>query len=149
MSTKTRIQLMIYTEVRDYLNDNLEEIVSQHINSPLYIRKVRDWVMESINWRAVALEIGSAVPMSSIAKEILENEDVQSIFDSDRFINHLARNEGMRNALRRALIDFYDSPDGVSTIDVSVKKQITNAANIATEQSLKLIAERIMANGDV
>ena len=125
----------------------VESVSTTMMESREYTRKVRNWVLESIDY-------------SQIASEVRDNIDYQQLIDltaplweNEAFLRHLLSNNRFRNLVNTNVQANISSTLDTSTIknmvDDKVESMTSNLSNEIAEKVLKVIQNRLTAGSDV
>lgn len=125
----------------------VESVASAMMESRDYTRKVRNWVLESIDY-------------SQIVSEVRENMDYAELvdltaplWDNEMFLRHLLSNNRFRNLVNTQvqsnIASTYDTITIKRMVDEKVESMTSNLSNEIAEKVLKVIQNRLSAGSDV
>lgn len=125
----------------------VESVASAMMESRDYTRKVRNWVLESIDY-------------SQIVSEVRENMDYAELVDltaplweNEMFLRHLLSNNRFRNLVNTQvqsnIASTYDTITIKRMVDEKVESMTSNLSNEIAEKVLKVIQNRLSAGSDV
>jgi preprotein translocase subunit SecA len=125
----------------------VDDVSSTMMEDRDYTRKVRNWVLESIDY-------------TQIASEVRDNIDYQQLIDltaplweNEAFLRHLLNNNRFRNLVNTQVAANISSTFDISTIrdmvDEKVESVTSNLSNEIAEKVLKVIQNRLVAGSDV
>jgi hypothetical protein len=125
----------------------VESVANTMMESRDYTRKVRNWVLESIDY-------------SQIASEVRDNIDYQQLIDltaplweDEAFLRHLLNNNRFRNLVSTQCTSIITGTLDNNTIkelvDAKVESLTANLSNEIAEKVLKVIQNRLTAGSDV
>jgi hypothetical protein len=125
----------------------VESVSATMMESREYTRKVRNWVLESIDY-------------SQIASEVRDNIDYQQLIDltaplweNEDFLRHLLNNNRFRNLVNTQCTSIITGTLNTTYIkemvDEKVESMTSNLSNEIAEKVLKVIQNRLTAGSDV
>jgi len=125
----------------------VESVASTMMESRDYTRKVRNWVLESIDY-------------SQIASEVRDNIDYEELIDltaplweNEAFLRHLMNNNRFRNLVNTQCSSLVSGTLNTTFIkemvDDKVESMTSNLSNEIAEKVLKVIQNRLTAGSDV
>ena len=129
-------------------HDTVVESVSSYLEeSRDFTRKVRNWVLESIDY-------------SQIVSEVRDNIDYQQLIDltaplweDEAFLRHLMNNNRFRNLVNTQCTSIITGTLNTTYIkemvDEKVESMTSNLSNEIAEKVLKVIQNRLTAGSDV
>ena len=148
------METTIVEEVERQVNGRIptHETVVESVTSTLqesrdFTRKVRNWVLESIDY-------------SQIVSEVRENMDYNELVDltaplweNEMFMRHLLSNNRFRNLVNTQvqsnIASTYDTITIKRMVDEKVESMTSNLSNEIAEKVLKVIQNRLTAGSDV
>lgn len=120
--------------------DSVTEIVRQDRD---FCRKIRDWVMESIDYDAITTDVRENLEYSEIAENIL---------DSDSMLESLSRaviqNSRFKTQMNNSMEIFIANLDIPARVDDKIAELATNMENRIIEQVLTTLGTRLMQKLD-
>ena len=125
----------------------VESVSSVMMESRDYTRKVRNWVLESIDY-------------SDIVTQVRDNLDYNELIDltaplweNEMFLRHLLSNNRFRNLVNTQvqsnIASTYDTITIKRMVDEKVESMTSNLSNEIAEKVLKVIQNRLTAGSDV
>jgi 6-pyruvoyl-tetrahydropterin synthase len=112
-----------------------------------YTRKVRNWVLESIDYSQIISEVGSNLDYQQLI------DLTAPLWENEMFLRHLMNNNRFRNLVNTQVQANISSTFDISTIrdmvDEKVERVTTNLSNEIAEKVLKVIQNRLTAGSDV
>jgi hypothetical protein len=125
----------------------VESVSSVMMESREYTRKVRNWVLESIDY-------------SQIVSEVRDNLDYQELIDltaplweDESFLRHLMNNNRFRNLVNTQCSSLVSGTLNTTYIkeivDEKVESVTSNLSNEIAEKVLRVIQNRLTAGSDV
>lgn len=125
----------------------VESVATTMMESRDYTRKVRNWVLESIDY-------------SQIASEVRDNIDYEELVDltaplweNEAFLRHLMNNNRFRNLVNTQCSSLVSGTLNTTFIkemvDDKVESMTSNLSNEIAEKVLKVIQNRLTAGSDV
>jgi hypothetical protein len=129
-------------------HDNVVESVSSYLEeSRDFTRKVRNWVLESIDYSQIISEVGSNLDYQQLI------DLTAPLWENEAFLRHLMNNNRFRNLVNTQVSANISSTFDISTIremvDEKVERVTTNLSNEIAEKVLKVIQNRLTAGSDV
>jgi hypothetical protein len=129
-------------------HDNVVESVSSYLEeSRDFTRKVRNWVLESIDYSQIVSEVGSNLDYQQLI------DLTAPLWENEAFLRHLMSNNRFRN-----LVNTQVNAAASAVLDHNVIKQMvnekvesmtSNLSNEIAEKVLRVIQNRIVAGSDV
>lgn len=142
----TSLHEVIERVVREHVGDGLKHMVSE----PDYVRSVRDWVMESLDYSYLSERIAREYSMSEIVEEIMGNFGGDDMFMSDQFQERLVRNTRFQLVVQRYVQEHMNTASSLrDMIDDSVQRYTANLANEVADRVLVIISQRLNGGSDV
>jgi hypothetical protein len=125
----------------------VESVTSTLQESREFARKVRNWVLESIDY-------------SQIVSEVRDNLDYNELIDltaplweNEMFLRHLLSNNRFRNLVNTQctsiITETLDNRTVKELVDAKVESMTSNLSNEIAEKVLKVIQNRLVAGSDV
>ncbi len=125
----------------------VDDVSSTMMEDRDYTRKVRNWVLESIDY-------------TQIASEVRDNIDYQQLIDltaplweDEAFLRHLMNNNRFRNLVNTQCTSIItgtlSTPHIKEMVDDKVESMTSNLSNEIAEKVLKVIQNRLTAGSDV
>ena len=121
----------------------VESVASTMMESRDYTRKLRNWVIESLDY-------------SQIVREVRDNIDYNEIVDltsplwnNDGFGHYLLNNNRFRNMVNTQVMSNIDMNTVREMVDSKIESMTSNLANEVAEKVLKLIQTRLSLGSDV
>ena len=116
-----------------------ENTVQNVIDNSNFLRRIRDWAIESIDFGDIAQR----------SAEYIDAEVLENVLCTDRFIRTLTDTTRFRNVVRGG-IDTYMSNINITTlVQDAVNTAMLNVVNDAAERAVTLIQSRLNARSDV
>jgi hypothetical protein len=129
---------------------HLAEELQTAISTPEYVRSVRNWLMESLDYSYMSELVSRHFSASEIVEELLDNYGSDNPFDNDEFQNRLVRNTRFQMLMQRFVQEYLQvSTDFLLAIGQAVEKQTANLANEVAERVLTIIGQRLNGGADV
>jgi len=125
----------------------VESVASAMMESRDYTRKVRNWVLESIDYSQIVREVRDNIDyeeLVSMTEPLWNNED---------FLRHLLSNTRFRNMVstqvQANIASTYDTITIKRMVDEKVESMTSNLSNEIAEKVLRVIQNRLSAGSDV
>ena len=118
-----------------------ESVAEQLEGSRDFLRRMRDWVIESIDTNDIARSIGDTIDMS----DIIESLDINSetILGNPTFLRQMTDYPRFRSIVTNAMNESYESNSIESFIEDKIATMSTNIANEVAEKVMIQIANRL------
>ena len=117
----------------------MENTVENVIDNSNFLRRIRDWAIESIDFGDIAQR----------SAEYIDAETLENVLCTDRFIRTLTDTTRFRNVVRGG-IDTYMSNINITTmVQEAVNTAMLNVVNDAAERAVTLIQSRLNSRSDV
>jgi hypothetical protein len=117
----------------------VENTVTNVIDDRDFLRRIRDWAIESIDFGDIAMR----------SAEYIDADMLENALCTDRFVRTLTDTTRFRNVVRGA-IDTYMSNINITTmVQEAVNSAMLNVVNDAAERAVTLIQSRLNARSDV
>jgi hypothetical protein len=129
-------------------HDNVVESVTSTLQeSRDFTRKVRNWVLESIDYSQIISNVHDSLDYAEIV------DLTAPLWENEAFLRHLLTNSRFRNMVNTQVQANISSTFDISTIrdmvDEKVERVTTNLSNEIAEKVLKVIQNRLTAGSDV
>lgn len=124
-----------------------ESVAEQIESSRDFLRRMRDWVIESIDTNDIAQSIGNTIDMS----EIIESLDINSetILGNPTFLRQMTDYPRFRSIVSNAVSESYESNSIESFIENKLATMSTNIANEVADKVMVQISNRLLSRTDV
>ena len=118
-----------------------ENVAEQLEGSRDFLRRMRDWVIESIDTNDIARSIGDTIDMS----DIIESLDINSetILGNPTFLRQMTDYPRFHSIVTNAMNESYESNSIESFIEDKIATMSTNIANEVAEKVMIQIANRL------
>jgi hypothetical protein len=148
------METTIIEEVERHVNGRIpnhqsvvDDVSSTIMEDRDYTRKVRNWVLESIDYSQIISEVGSNLDYQQLI------DLTAPLWENEMFLRHLMNNNRFRNLVNTQVQANISSTFDISTIrdmvDEKVERVTTNLSNEIAEKVLKVIQNRLTAGSDV
>lgn len=129
-------------------HDNVVESVSSYLEeSRDFTRKVRNWVLESIDYSQIVSEVGSNLDYQQLI------DLTTPLWENEAFLRHLMNNNRFRNLVNTQCSSLASGTLNTTFIkemvDEKVESVTNNLSNEIAEKVLKVIQNRLTAGSDV
>ena len=108
-----------------------------------FCRKIRDWVMESIDYDAITTDVRENIEYSEIAEYILDSD-----FQVETMVKAIIQNARFKTQMNNALELFILNLDIPSRVDEKIAEMATNMENRIIEQVLNTLGNRLIQKLD-
>ena len=98
-----------------------------------YTRKVRNWVLESIDYSHIVMQVRDNIDYNEIVNL------TSPLWDNDGFSHHLLSNNSFRNMVNTQVMSNIDMSTVREMADSKIESMTSNIANEVAEKVLKLI----------
>ena len=116
-----------------------ESVAEALENSSDFLRRIRDWAIESIDFGDIAQR----------SAEFIDAEMLENALCTDRFVRVLTDTTRFRNVVRGAVDTYMTNVNIMSLVQDAVNTAMLNVVNDAAERSVALIQGRLNARSDV
>ena len=137
-SLETTICAKIDEHVTNRIPD-AESVAEALENSSDFLRRIRDWAIESIDFGDIAQR----------SAEYIDAEMLENALCTDRFVRILTDTTRFRNVIRQAVDAQLMSLNMTTLIQDAVSNAMINVVNDASERAVTLIQGRLNARSDV
>lgn len=137
-SLETTICAKIDEHVTNRIPD-AESVAEALENSGDFLRRIRDWTVESIDYGDIATRMAS-----ELDADMLENA-----MCTDRFVRTLTDTTRFRNVVRGAVDTYMMNVNITTLVQEAVNTAMLNVVNDASERAVTLIQSRLNARSDV
>lgn len=129
-------------------HDNVVESVSSYLEeSRDFTRKVRNWVLESMDYGQIVSEVGSNLDYQQLI------DLTTPLWENEMFLRHLMNNNRFRNLVNTQCSSLVSGTLNTTYIkemvDEKVESMTSNLSNEIAEKVLKVIQNRLTAGSDV
>lgn len=120
--------------------DSVTEIVRQDRD---FCRKIRDWVMESIDYDAITNDVRENLQYDEVASYVLDNDGVLDIL-----ARGIVSNSRFKTQMNNSMEIFMGNIDIPARVDDKIAEMATNMENRIIEQVLTTLGTRLMQKLD-
>lgn len=129
-------------------HENVVESVSSYLEeSRDFTRKVRNWVLESMDYSQIVSEVGSNLDYQQLI------DLTAPLWENEAFLRHLMNNNRFRNLVNTQCSSLVSGTLNTTFIkemvDEKVESVTSNLSNEIAEKVLKVIQNRLTAGSDV
>lgn len=117
----------------------MENTVENVIDNSNFLRRIRDWAIESIDYGDIAQRSAGYIDA-----DMLENA-----LCTDRFVRVLTDTTRFRNVVRGAVDTYMTNVNIMALVQDAVNTAMLNVVNDAAERAVTLIQSRLNAGSDV
>lgn len=125
----------------------VESVSATMMESRDYTRKVRNWVLESIDYSQIINGVQDSIDFAELV------DLTAPLWENEAFTRHLLNNNRFRNLVNTQVAGNiearYDTVTVKRIIDEKVESMTSNLANEIADKVLKIIQNRIVAGSDV
>ena len=125
----------------------VDDVSSTMMEDRDYTRKVRNWVLESIDYSQITSDVRDSLDYSELV------DLTAPLWENEMFLRHLMNNNRFRNLVNSQVSANISSTFDISTIrdmvDEKVEQVTNNLSNEIAEKVLKVIQNRLTAGSDV
>jgi hypothetical protein len=112
-----------------------------------YTRKVRNWVLESIDYSQISREVSDCIDFAELV------DITAPLWENEVFLRHLLTNNRFRNMVNTQvqanIASTYDITTIKRMVDEKVESMTSNLSNEIAEKVLRVIQNRLSAGSDV
>jgi len=116
-----------------------ESVADALENSSDFLRRIRDWAIESIDFGDIAMR----------SAEYIDAEMLENALCTDRFVRTLTDTTRFRNVVRGAMDSYMSNINITTLVQEAVNTAMLNVVNDAAERAVTLIQSRLNARSDV
>ena len=116
-----------------------ESVAGALENSSDFLRRIRDWAIESIDFGDIAQR----------SAEFIDSEMLENALCTDRFVRTLTDTTRFRNVVRGAMDTYMSNINITTLVQEAVNTAMLNVVNDAAERAVTLIQSRLNARSDV
>ncbi len=129
-------------------HDNVVESVSSYLEeSRDFTRKVRNWVLESMDYSDIVTQVRDSIDYSELI------DLTAPLWENEAFLRHLMNNNRFRNLVNTQCASLISGTLNTTYIkemvDEKVESMTSNLSNEIAEKVLKVIQNRLTAGSDV
>ena len=125
-------------------DSRIADLVTEGIRTDRdFCRKIRDWVLESIDYDAITTDIRENLSYSDIAEDILNTE-----YQIDAMVKAIIQNSRFKTQMNNSLELFIMNLDIPSRVDDKIAEMATNMENRIIEQVLNTLGNRLIQKLD-
>ena len=117
----------------------MENTVENVIDDSNFLRRIRDWAIESIDFGDIAMR----------SAEYIDAEVLENVLCTDRFIRTLTDTTRFRNVIRQGIDTYMMNINITTLVQEAVNTAMLNVVNDASERAVTLIQTRLNARLDV
>ena len=117
----------------------MENTVENVIDNSNFLRRIRDWAIESIDFGDIAMR----------SAEYIDAEMLENALCTDRFVRTLTDTTRFRNVVRQAVDAQLMGINITTIIQEAVNTAMLNVVNDSAERAVALIQGRLNARSDV
>ena len=125
-------------------SDVASQVAQEVMDSRDFSRKIRDWVMESIDYYDIKRNVLDDMDYSEIAGELISDDDV-----SENLMRHILNNSRFRSMITTQVNASLDSMNIHEIINNRIEELSINMANTMTEKVLETLITRLRLSTDV
>ena len=116
-----------------------ESVADALENSSDFLRRIRDWAIESIDFGDIAMR----------SAEYIDAEVLENVLCTDRFVRTLTDTTRFRNVVQGAVDRYMMNINITTLVQEAVNTAMLNVVNDAAERAVTLIQSRLNARSDV
>lgn len=117
----------------------MENTVQNVIDNSNFLRRIRDWAIESIDFGDIAMR----------SAEYIDAEMLENALCTDRFVRTLTDTTRFRNVIRQGIDTYMMNINIATLVQDAVNTAMLNVVNDAAERAVTLIQSRLNARSDV
>ena len=117
----------------------MENTVENVIDNSNFLRRIRDWAIESIDFGDIAMR----------SAEYIDAEMLENALCTDRFVRTLTDTTRFRNVVRQAVDAQLMGINITTIIQEAVNTAMLNVVNDSAERAVTLIQSRLNSRSDV
>jgi len=144
------LETTIIEEVERHVNGRIpthesvvQSVAETMMESRDYTRKVRNWVLESIDYSQISREVSDSIDFSELV-------DLSApLWENESFFRHLLSNSRFRNMVSQQVTASIDNNTIKNMVEDKVESMTSNLSNEIAEKVLKVIQNRLTLGSDV
>jgi len=117
----------------------MENTVENVIDNSNFLRRIRDWAIESIDFGDIAMR----------SAEYIDADMLENALCTDRFVRVLTDTTRFRNTVRGAMDTYMSNINITTMVQEAVNTAMLNVVNDAADRAVALIQSRLNARSDV
>ena len=117
----------------------MENTVENVIENRDFLRRIRDWAIESIDFGDIAQR----------SAEYIDAQTLENALCTDRFVRVLTDTTRFRNTVRGAMDTYMSNINITTLVQEAVNTAMLNVVNDAAERAVTLIQSRLNSRSDV
>lgn len=125
----------------------VNDVATTMMESRDYTRKVRNWVLESIDYSQISREVSDSIDFAELV------DLTAPLWENEMFLRYLMNNNRFRNMVNTQvqsnIASTYDTVTIKRMVDEKVESMTSNLSNEIAEKVLKVIQNRLTAGSDV
>lgn len=108
-------------------------------------RKIRDWVMESLDYSDIAQSVASDIDYSQLVDEMISGND---LFESDNFVRNLLDNNRMKSMVDNAIARNLSTSTISDILELKMQEHLAAISVEAADKAIKIIMQRVSRGDD-
>ena len=137
------LEIMVTRRVDENMMGLKETIVENTVTNVIddrdFLRRIRDWAIESIDFGDIAMR----------SAEYIDADMLENALCTDRFVRTLTDTTRFRNVVRGAMDTYMSNINITTLVQDAVNTAMLNVVNDAAERAVTLIQNRLNARSDV
>ena len=137
------LEIMVTRRVDENMMGLKETIVENTVTNVIddrdFLRRIRDWAIESIDFGDIAMR----------SAEYIDADMLENALCTDRFVRTLTDTTRFRNVVRGAMDTYMSNINITTMVQEAVNSAMLNVVNDAAERAVTLIQSRLNARSDV
>lgn len=125
-------------------SDVASQVAEQVMDSREFSRKIRDWVMESIDYYDIKRNVLDDMDYSEIAGELINDDNV-----SENLMRHILNNARFRTLIGGQVSTYMETLDVPNMVNQKIEELSINMANTVAERVLETLITRLRLSTDV
>ena len=123
-----------------------ENVAEQLEGSRDFLRRTRDWVIESMDANDIARQIGDSIDMSDIMESL--NLNSETILENPTFMRQMTEYSRFRSLVANAVSNILETMSVTQIIEDKINTMSVNIANDVAEKVMTMLINK-MSNTDV
>ena len=125
---------------------NAQSVAEALEGSRDFLRRTRDWVIESMDANDIARQIGDSINMSDIIESLDLNSE--TIIGNPTFLRQMTEYTRFRNLVNQAVTNIHDDMSITNIIQEKIDSMSVNIANDVADKVMTMLINKI-SNSDV
>ncbi len=143
------LETTIFEKIDEHVSNRIpsaENVAEQLEGSRDFLRRTRDWVIESMDTDDIARQIGDSIDMSDIIQSLDLNSE--TILGNPTFLRQMTEYSRFRSMVNTAVTNIHDNMSITNIIQDKIDSMSVNIANDVADKVMTMLINKI-SNTDV